>query len=114
MGCLATELLPFSRGPYIGGLSGDKDSITDLLTKNLTWNPQIIASIAENKVSNRTYWPKSLPKHHCTKAAIRRVMSLFHLLLVALIQGITEFLPVSSSGHLILLPNLSGSTIKDR
>ncbi len=35
-------------------------------------------------------------------------MSLFHLLLVALIQGITEFLPVSSSGHLILLPNLSG------
>jgi undecaprenyl-diphosphatase len=41
-------------------------------------------------------------------------MSLFHLLLVALIQGITEFLPVSSSGHLILLPNLSGSTIKDR
>jgi undecaprenyl-diphosphatase len=36
-------------------------------------------------------------------------MSLFHLLLVALIQGITEFLPVSSSGHLILLPNLTGS-----
>jgi undecaprenyl-diphosphatase len=35
-------------------------------------------------------------------------MSLFHLLLVALIQGITEFLPISSSGHLILLPNLSG------
>ncbi len=35
-------------------------------------------------------------------------MSLLHLLLVALIQGITEFLPISSSGHLILLPNLSG------
>lgn len=35
-------------------------------------------------------------------------MSLFHLLLVAVIQGITEFLPVSSSGHLILLPNLTG------
>ena len=35
-------------------------------------------------------------------------MSLFHLFLVALIQGITEFLPISSSGHLILLPNLSG------
>lgn len=35
-------------------------------------------------------------------------MSLFHLLLVALIQGITEFLPISSSGHLILLPNLTG------
>lgn len=35
-------------------------------------------------------------------------MALFHILLVAVIQGLTEFLPVSSSGHLILLPNLSG------
>ncbi|WP_204112640.1 undecaprenyl-diphosphate phosphatase [Shimia biformata] len=35
-------------------------------------------------------------------------MTLFHILLVAIIQGITEFLPVSSSGHLILLPNLTG------
>ncbi|MCU0853598.1 MAG: undecaprenyl-diphosphate phosphatase [Rhodobacteraceae bacterium] len=35
-------------------------------------------------------------------------MSLFHLLLVAVLQGLTEFLPVSSSGHLILLPNLTG------
>lgn len=35
-------------------------------------------------------------------------MSLFHLFLVAMIQGITEFLPVSSSGHLILLPSLTG------
>jgi undecaprenyl-diphosphatase len=35
-------------------------------------------------------------------------MTTFYLLLVALIQGITEFLPVSSSGHLILLPQLSG------
>jgi undecaprenyl-diphosphatase len=37
-------------------------------------------------------------------------MSLFHLFLVAIIQGITEFLPVSSSGHLILLPKLTGMT----
>lgn len=35
-------------------------------------------------------------------------MSLFHLILVAVIQGVTEFLPVSSSGHLILLPGLTG------
>lgn len=35
-------------------------------------------------------------------------MTLTHLLILALIQGITEFLPVSSSGHLILLPNLTG------
>ena len=35
-------------------------------------------------------------------------MPLFQLVLVALIQGITEFLPISSSGHLILLPALTG------
>lgn len=35
-------------------------------------------------------------------------MSLFQLVLLALIQGITEFLPISSSAHLILLPKLTG------
>ena len=35
-------------------------------------------------------------------------MSLLHLLMLALVQGITEFLPVSSSGHLILFPVLLG------
>ena len=39
-------------------------------------------------------------------------MPLFHLLLIAVIQGITEFLPVSSSGHLVLLPQLTG--LKDQ
>jgi undecaprenyl-diphosphatase len=35
-------------------------------------------------------------------------MTTFNLLLIALIQGLAEFLPVSSSGHLILLPSLTG------
>lgn len=35
-------------------------------------------------------------------------MLLYHLILVAAIQGVTEFLPISSSGHLILIPNLTG------
>lgn len=35
-------------------------------------------------------------------------MTLFQLLIVAIVQGITEFLPISSSGHLILLSNMTG------
>ncbi|MXU64677.1 undecaprenyl-diphosphate phosphatase [Oceanomicrobium pacificus] len=36
-------------------------------------------------------------------------MSLLYLLILALVQGVTEFLPVSSSAHLILLPRLLGT-----
>lgn len=36
-------------------------------------------------------------------------MEFSSLVILALIQGITEFLPVSSSGHLILLPQLTGT-----
>jgi len=36
-------------------------------------------------------------------------MTLFQLLIVAIVQGTTEFLPISSSGHLILLPNVTGT-----
>ncbi len=35
-------------------------------------------------------------------------MDLAHALVLALVQGITEFLPISSSGHLILVPALLG------
>ena len=36
------------------------------------------------------------------------MLAFHHIILIALIQGVTEFLPVSSSGHLVLLPTLSG------
>ena len=32
----------------------------------------------------------------------------FHIFFIAIIQGITEFLPISSSAHLIILPYLIG------
>lgn len=35
-------------------------------------------------------------------------MSLMHALLLGVVQGITEFLPVSSSGHLAILQNIFG------
>ena len=35
-------------------------------------------------------------------------MTLIQLAVIALIQGITEFLPISSSGHLILIPSFTG------
>ncbi|MCK5040927.1 MAG: undecaprenyl-diphosphate phosphatase, partial [Sphingomonadales bacterium] len=35
-------------------------------------------------------------------------MGLLHLIIIAVVQGITEFLPISSSGHLVLVPFIFG------
>ncbi|MBL6931416.1 MAG: undecaprenyl-diphosphate phosphatase [Rhodospirillales bacterium] len=35
-------------------------------------------------------------------------MPILHIVVLALIQGITEFLPISSSGHLVLVPIFTG------
>lgn len=37
-------------------------------------------------------------------------MTLLQILVLALVQGITEFLPISSSGHLVLVPAITGWT----
>ena len=38
-------------------------------------------------------------------------MDLVHIVVLAVLQGIVEFLPISSSGHLILVPALLGTAL---
>lgn len=40
-------------------------------------------------------------------------MPLYHILILALVQGISEFLPISSSGHLVLTHTLLGNSSID-
>lgn len=42
-------------------------------------------------------------------SAYTSFMILLHIIILAVVQGITEFLPISSSGHLTLLHNLFGT-----
>ena len=35
-------------------------------------------------------------------------MSIFETIIIAIVEGLTEFLPVSSTGHMIIAQNLWG------
>src|SRR4051812_49842779 len=37
-------------------------------------------------------------------------LSILHAIILGIVQGLTDFLPISSSGHLILVPELFGWT----
>ena len=40
-------------------------------------------------------------------------MTIFQAIILGLVQGITEFLPISSSGHLVIFPELFGWPLQD-
>lgn len=50
------------------------------------------------------------PKFILRRSPNRCPMTLFHLVILAIVQGITEFLPISSSAHLVLLHEMGGPT----
>ena len=35
-------------------------------------------------------------------------MSIFEAIILGIVQGLTEFLPISSSGHLLIIPAIMG------
>jgi hypothetical protein len=96
---------------YIRVLRGRKVTKADLFAHYLMPQGVILPQIPNFKVRIGPNLSLPAPRQTDIPAApiIRRPpMPLTQLVLLALIQGITEFLPVSSSGHLILLPGLTG------
>lgn len=47
------------------------------------------------------------------KTAILMTMNIFHAILLGFVEGVTEFLPISSTGHLTILEKLLGYSITD-
>ena len=49
-----------------------------------------------------------------TNKKFNNIMYFQNLILLSALQGITEFLPVSSSAHLIIFPNITNNTDQGR
>jgi undecaprenyl-diphosphatase len=64
---------------------------------------------AETILTSRAIWQKALPSNEPKNSAGQGDgMNLIEAIILGAVQGITEFLPVSSSGHLVLLQKIFG------
>jgi undecaprenyl-diphosphatase len=57
----------------------------------------------------KTRWPeRQAILDHPFRSTLGTDMPIIQIVVLAVIQGVTEFLPISSSGHLLLVPALTG------
>ena len=86
--------------PTRAGAHGDTLGITLLVDAT---DAERLAFAEANGVSRSRWF-----RRRTRRADSIRALSVLHAIILGIVQGLSEFLPISSSGHLILVPQLLG------